>query len=85
MEPQSHVGLMYHNEFLPPSGFTRAELNHHTSRMVIIVELFEIRVADDRRGSDNSRNVWDLYHHLSSRQVPRGGQVGSLFTLRFRK
>ena len=53
--------------------------------MVIIVELFETGVADDRRGSDNSRNVWGLSHHLSFRRVPRGGQVGSLFTLRFRK
>ena len=85
LEPQPHVGLTYHNEILPPGGLTRAELNHHTSRMVIIVKRFETRVADDRRGSDNSRNVWDLYHHLSSRQVLRGGQVGSLFTLRHRK
>jgi hypothetical protein len=85
LEPQSRVGLTYHNEFFLLWVSHVLELNHHTSRMVIIVKQFETRVADDRRGSDNSRNVWDLYHHLSSRQVLRGGQVGSLFTLRHRK
>ena len=85
MEPQSRVGLTYHNEFFLLWVSHVLGLNHHTSRMVIIVKWFETRVADDRRGSNNSRNVWELYPHFSSRQVLRGGQVGSLFTLRHRK
>ena len=71
--------LTYHNRVFPPPGSHVLWLNHHTSRMAIIVKQFETRVADDRRGSDDSRNVWDLYPPFSSRQALTGGQVGSLF------
>ena len=85
LAPQSRVDLTYHNEFFLFWVSHVLGLNHHTSRMAIIVKQFETRVADDRRGSDDSRNVWGLYPHFSSRQVLRGGQVGSLCTLRRRK